>query len=183
MPKHQLTWVSLGLYYRSLVQIRKKYSEREYYNYYNNNLNAFIESTDNFIKMLPQLPSDNQVEALRIYYKYYRHNNNERSRKIREIDRAYSQALRKWESDYQNELRRAESEFYAKKQKKRFYRSWSLKGILSAFASILILTLIVLIVSMIRNVNRLTEAIYENNRQMNVRMDRFLSDREDEKLS
>ncbi len=148
-----------------------KQMEREYYGYYNNNLNAFIESTDNFLEMLSQLPADNQAEALRIYYRYYRHNNLERARRIRQIDREYEQAVNKWENDYRNALRRADTRYNAELYKRKNYRSWSLKGIISAFAAILVLTLILLTVSMIRNINRLTEAIYENNRQMNLHME------------
>ena len=154
--------------------------EREYYAHYNNNLNAFVESTDNFIKMLPQLPSSNQAEALRIYYDYYRRNNNERSRRIREIDREYAQAVTQWENDYQQRLRQAQNEYMAKKRRKKHFREWSVESMAGAFASVLILTIILLIVSMIRNINRLTEAIYENNRQMNHHVEHFLSQQNQE---
>jgi len=135
----------------------------EYNRHYNNNLNALIESTDYFLKLLPRMPADNQAEALKIYYHFYRRNNNERLSKIREIDRKYAQDVNEWKQSYYEALRRAENDYLREKRKREDWRGWSVKGILVAFGSVLLLSIILLIISMIRNINRLTEAIYENN--------------------
>ncbi len=150
--------------YASREAVIKK-MHREYYNYYNNNLNALIESTNGFIKLLPKLPIDGtQAHALSIYYNEYRKNNQLRNKRIREIDKAYEHAVQKWEKNYNDELRKAKMEYISKLDTREKYRFWSIKGIFGSFITVLFLSVIVLVISMIRNVNRLTEAIYENNK-------------------
>jgi len=137
----------------------------EYYRHYDYNLAGFKESTDNFFKIINSLPQDKrQADALKIYYDKYWNNNLERSKQIKQIDREYAQAVRQWEENYQLELMQAENEFKNKLNTRKKFRNLSIKSIGLAFVTVLLLSIILLIISMIRNVNRLTEAVYENNR-------------------
>ena len=61
----------------------------------------------------------------------------------------------------------AEANHLIKKEKKSFWRSKSIQGIGVALGTILIITVILLLLSMIRNVNKLAEAMLENNAQKN----------------
>ena len=115
--------------------------------------------------VLEKIPySSFQADALAQYYELYKRNNLERNRRIKEIDREYEESLAQWENDYASRLSMAETEYWAKKKKKQSYRWLSLKSLGTAFVVILILSLFILIISMVRNVNRLTEALYESNK-------------------
>ncbi len=139
--------------------------QNEYIRHYNNNLSALIQATDGFVPMLEQmLIPEWQAEALNIYYGIYRKNNIERNRKIKEIDKDYAEALQQWEENYQLMLNKAQADYMRKKMKKQSFRSVSLKSLGTAFVAIMLLIIILLHVSMVRNVNRLTEALYEHNR-------------------
>ena len=136
----------------------------EYTRYYNNRLNGFREATGHFLSYANKIDPDNVVTALGIYYKEYRKNNNKRANEVARIDRDYKNTIYQINKTYSEEIKRADYEYRRKKSNKRNMREWSYKGIFSGFISILIISLFLLILSMIRNINRLTEAMYENNK-------------------
>jgi hypothetical protein len=136
--------------------------QHQYRKRYNNKLETLIEATNQFLPYLNEIEADKQIEALTIYYDLYYKNNKERSKQIQLINEQYNKALANLENQYQIELNKSEMEYQLKKSTKNKFRSYSYEGIAAGFASILIITLILLILSMIRNVNQLSEAIYEN---------------------
>lgn len=137
---------------------------KEYNNYYNNNLNTLTNVTDKFIPYLKKIDTTKQALALSIFYDLYRKNNKENIKQRKRIDKEYVRALNDFEQQYQNRLRQAQIEYDTKLSKKRTFREISYEAIGGGFVIVLIITLILLILSMIRNLNRLSEAILENNK-------------------
>ncbi len=135
----------------------------EYVRYYNNNLYGLKEATNHFFDKIDWLEPDRVPLALKIYYKLYRNNNKERAREIERINRDYNQKLAEIDRQYQTELAQAQADYLRAKYKKQSWREWSYKGIFSGFISLLLFSIVLLVLSMIRNVNRLTEAMYEQN--------------------
>lgn len=138
--------------------------QNEYRNNFNNNLYSLKEATNQFIPFLDKIPSNKQSIALRIFYTMYRDNNSERIAKIREIDNQHSKAIQDWQNDFNRRVSEAENKYYSKKRLKKELRTWSYKGIGISFVVILVISLFLLILSMVRNVNKLSEAILENNK-------------------
>ncbi len=138
---------------------------REYSNNYNNNLSSLKEATNQFLPYLKKLDIEQQDTALKIFYNLYRKNNVERDNNVKEIDYTYQQTLEEWNRTYQQQLNEAELEYEAKKNKKRITSTWSVKSIAVGFATVLILSLFLLIFSMVRNVNKLAEAMLQNNKK------------------
>jgi len=136
---------------------------REYNRNYNNRLLELTKTTDSFIPFITQINPFQLGKALQIYYQLYRQNNFEQSKKIREIDDNYQREVARINEEYRRKLQEADISYNNKLHKKRSWRQWSYKGVASGFAGILVFSLIVLILSMIRNINRLTETLYENN--------------------
>lgn len=147
---------------------------REYVTNYNNNLYGLKEATNHFIDKITQLEPDRVPLALKIYYKLYRKNNHERTRQIEQIDYEYNQALTKIDREYQRELAQAKADYMRANHKKQSWRQWSFKGIAAGFVSLLLFSLVLLILSMIRNVNRLTEAMYEQNHSFQNQLSRMM---------
>jgi len=129
---------------------------------YNNKLDALKETTNNFLPYLDKIDYELQAEALTIFYRLYTKNNKDRSKTIQQIENQYTNSVEQWESNYQQALNRANINYNRKVSKKNELKEWSYKGILSGFGSVLFISLILLILSMIRNVNRLSEAMYNN---------------------
>ncbi len=138
---------------------------REYSNNYNNNLSSLKEATNQFLPYLKKLDIEQQDTALKIFYNLYRKNNVERDNKVKDIEYNYQQTLEKWNRAYQQQLNEAELEYEAKKITKETTGVWSVKSIAVGFATVLILSLFLLIFSMVRNVNKLAEAMLENNKK------------------
>ena len=135
----------------------------EYGNHYNYNLAALQENTSNFIPFLRRIDADKEAIALNYYYQIYRGKNRDRANKIQDIENAHEQRLNQIEQDFQNAQLLAEANYELKKQKKGFWRKKSFYAIAIAVGAILAITLILLMLSMIRNVNRLAQAMIETN--------------------
>ncbi len=143
-----------------------KVLKSEYLNYYDYNLSAFKETTKNFIQMLPKFSKGQEALALQYFYEVYRSKNAQRIAQIRAIDNNHQQCINTIENQYQADLRSAQVEYNSKLQKKVFWRLYSFWTICSAIGSVLVVTLILLMLSMIRNVNKLASTILlkkENN--------------------
>lgn len=144
-----------------------KILQDEYSNYYNNNLDGFKENTQQFSQYISDVPLDQQSLALINYYSIYRNKNTDRLNQIQEIENNYNQELAEIEAQYKISLANAESEFLLKNSEKEQWRIMSLKSAAIAFGSILLITVILLLLSMIRNVNRLAETLIETTKQQN----------------
>ncbi len=151
---------------------------REYISFYNNNLYGLKEATNHFYKQIPNIEVDMLPTALKIYYKLYRKNNKERTREISKINRDYNQTLANIENQYQQALAQAKADYMRANHTKKTWREWSYKGIFAGFLSLLIFSLVLLILSMIRNVNRLTEAMYEQNHNIQTQLKTVLDKQE-----
>ena len=147
----------------------------EYIAHYNNNLYGLRESTNHFMDKINNLERDRVPLALIIYYKIYRKNNRERTRQIEQIDHNYSQSIAAIDRDYQNAMAQAQADFIRANHKKQSWREWSYKGIFTGFVSLLFFSLVLLILSMIRNVNRLTEAMYEESHSFQNQLNQVLN--------
>ncbi len=146
----------------------------EYIAHYNNNLYGLREATNHFMDKINNLERDRVPLALKIYYKLYRKNNRERARQIAQIDHDYNQKITTIDNEYQNALAQAQADYMQAKYQKQSWRQWSYKGIFAGFVSLLLFSLVLLIISMIRNVNRLTEAMYEQNHSFQNQLNRVL---------
>ncbi len=138
--------------------------EYEYVNYYNNNLGGIKENTLNFIPFLKKIDIDKQSIALNYYYKIYKSKNIDRRQQIQRIDNEFNQQIEQINADFNASKINAEVEFQNKQQKTLTWRSDSLKIIAAALGTILLITLILLLLSMIRNVNKLAQAMLESNK-------------------
>ncbi len=138
--------------------------QKEYVNYYNNNINSLTKATDHFLPYLRKISPDKQEIALKVYYELYRKNNKELNQQIQQIDNEYRNEVANWESDFRRRVEQANMEYQSKLRQKKEYRWWSYKGIAYGFVSVLIISLFLLVLSMVRNVNRLSEAMLENNK-------------------
>jgi len=135
----------------------------EYSNYYNNNLTGFMENTNDYAVHIRSLNLNQLALGLEKYYAIYRSKNANRLSKIRDIENAHNQVLAEIDNKYKQDLLQAEMEYAAKTAKKINLRGFSLKGMVIALGSILFITVILLLLSMVRNVNRLAEAMLRNN--------------------
>ncbi len=140
------------------------YITDEYSNYYNNNLTGLIENTNQYLKHLGKLKPVQQAIGLEKYYTLYRGKNADRLAQIQRIENNHLQNLAAVEADYINAVRNAEVEFANKKQEKEKIRYLSLKSFAFALGAILFITVILLLLSMVRNVNRLAQAMIDNNK-------------------
>lgn len=136
----------------------------EYNRHYNNDLAQLEEATNQFLSFIDRIPGVQQANALKIHYEIFTRNNLDRTRSINQINNDYNKLLARLDKEYINKKMQAESVFNHKKSEKRNLRMWSYKTIGAAFAVVLIISLFLLILSMIRNINRLTEAMYQNNK-------------------
>jgi hypothetical protein len=139
----------------------------EYINYYNNNINGIKENTLNFIPFLKDIEKDKRAVALKYYYDIYRSKNSNRLSQIQNIEEQYNRQLASIEANFQQEIIDAEITFSAKKEIRSFWRSQSFKVIAIALGTVLLITVILLLLSMVRNVNKLAEAMLKNNAKNN----------------
>ena len=140
------------------------YITDEYANYYNNNLPGLIENTIQYLKHLPKIKPEQQALGLAKYYILYRSKNTDRLAQIQQIEGVHNQKLAAIEADYANAVMNAEVEFANKKQEKETVRQTSFKTLGIALAAILFITVILLLLSMVRNVNRLAQSMIDNNK-------------------
>ena len=152
----------------------------EYTGHYNNNLYGLEEATNHFYSDIAKIPTSDVPEALKVYYKIYRKNNRKRTLKIAKIDHDYNRKLAGINRKYQIELAQAQADYNRAYYKKQSWRAWSYKGIFAGFFTLLLISLILLILSMIRNVNRLTEAMYEQNHNFQNQLNRVLTSQKEQ---
>ncbi len=138
--------------------------QKEYTYHYNNNFTLLRNATKKFLPLLSGLPVDKQSDALKIYYQLFSRNNRQLKNEISQIETEYRHSMQNWEERVKELKQEAQNRYMLKKHKKRTYKYLSIRGVVIGFAGILSVTLLLLILSMIRNVNRLSEAIMENNR-------------------
>ncbi|WP_420573728.1 hypothetical protein [Kordia sp.] len=136
-----------------------KVLKSEYLNHYDYNLTAFKETTQSFMKMLPKFSKGQEALALQYYYQVYRDKNAQRIAQIRTIDNQHQQQINDIENQYKADVRMAKTEYDNKVQKKIFWRLSSFWGVCSAIGSVLVVTVILLSLSMVRNVNKLANAL------------------------
>jgi len=139
----------------------------EYLNNYDNQLSLIIDNTEQFIPMSSNFKGDQQPVALKYFYRLFKNKNGDRDYQIREIDNAYNAKLANIEADYQKNLVQAKVDLALKKEKKMKMKSLSYKSMAYGLGVVLLISLILLVLSMIRNVNRLAEAILQNKNKLN----------------
>ncbi|MCB0457594.1 MAG: hypothetical protein KDC91_07615 [Flavobacteriaceae bacterium] len=135
---------------------------------YNNNIPGIQENTDYFLKLLPSIEKDKQALALNYYYSLYTNKNQDRLITIRDIENQYARQLNEIELQYQNEVAAAEMAYQLKKVAKKTMRLTSAQAIAVGIGVVLFITIILLLLSMVRNVNRLAQAMLENNNKNNL---------------
>lgn len=134
----------------------------EYVNRYNNNLEGIKENTLNFEPMLKNIGANKQAIALNYYYNIYRSKNKNRISQIEKINRSFQNKLKQNENDYQYLLAKAQRKLAARQQAKSVWRWNSIKAIGAGLGTVLLVTIILLLLSMIRNVNKLAQAMLKN---------------------
>jgi hypothetical protein len=159
-----------------IKKIQKQYKYK-----YNNKLDALIEATNQFLPYVKQIENDKQSLALEIFYRLYYENNKERSKEIQTIENQYKMELASWEAQYQAALTKANIKYQLEKSKKSTFREMSYESMAGGFAAVLLISLILLILSMIRNVNRLAEAMFENTKVFQNQITKIIKEQETEK--
>lgn len=132
---------------------------KEYSNNYDFQLAAIIDNTKQFIPMLSSFKGNQQPVALQKFYILFKSKNRNRDTQIQRINNQYQSDIRDVDLKYQNDLVQAESNYAVKKVKKSNMKWASLKSMAYGLGVVLLISLILLILSMIRNVNRLAEAM------------------------
>jgi hypothetical protein len=159
-----------------IKKIQKQYKYK-----YNNKLDALIEATNQFLPYVKQIENDKQSLALEIFYRLYYENNKERSKEIQTIENQYKMELASWEAQYQAALTKANIKYQLEKSKKSTLREMSYESMAGGFVAVLLISLILLILSMIRNVNRLSEAMFENTKVFQNQITKIIKEQETEK--
>lgn len=137
---------------------------KEYIYFYNNELAIIIENTNQFVPMVVNFKGDQQPVALKNFYSLYRNKNGNRNAQIQTIEANHKNQIREIENKYQQDLANAKAEYLSKQENKRGLKSLSLKSMGIGLGVVLLISLILLILSMIRNINKLAEAMLENNK-------------------
>jgi len=135
---------------------------KEYIRYYNNKLASIIENTGQFIPMLSSFKGDQQPVALKNFYHLYRNKNGNRNQQIQQIENEFESEKQKNIVQYQKSLAQAKANLILRQQKKSSMKSLSYKSMAYGLGVVLFISLILLVLSMIRNVNRLAEAMLKN---------------------
>jgi uncharacterized membrane protein YqjE len=78
-------------------------------------------------------------------------------------------------------LTKANIKYQLEKSKKSTFREMSYESMAGGFAAVLLISLILLILSMIRNVNRLAEAMFENTKVFQNQITKIIKEQETEK--
>jgi len=134
----------------------------EYTKNYDFQLGAIIDNTKQFIPMLPSLKGDQQPVALKNFYKLFKSKNRNRDQQIQQIDNEFNALLIDNENQYLHDLAEAEANFVLKEGKKKTMKALSYESMAYGLGVVLLISLILLVLSMIRNVNRLAEAMLKN---------------------
>lgn len=158
--------------------VRTEFIENVFHEYsanYNNNLSGLKETTNHFVDKISQLEPSRVPIALKTYYRLYRENNIEHVLEIEKINREYEKTLANIEDQYHADLSQAESEYNHAIYRKKDLKQYSYIGIAAGFVGLLLFSLVLLILSMIRNINRLTEAMYEQNHNFQNQLNQVLT--------
>lgn len=135
---------------------------REFSPRYDGMVKGFTNSTDDFFKIINQIPDNQQALALKKYYLLYHTKNANMDRQIQQIELAHQQQIAQLQRKYQEDLAQAKINYNNKKAEKSTLRWSSIRGFAIALGTILIISIILLLLAMIRNVNRLAQAMLEN---------------------
>lgn len=139
----------------------------EYENRYNNNLDGLIENTQFFVTMLKDISPTKQAIALDSYYKIYKSKNKNRIAEIERINIKHRNKVENIENQYKNNLAKVNRDYIHSKKSKSTWRWNSLKVIGAGLGIILLVTVILLLLSMIRNINKLAQEIINSNKYTN----------------
>jgi len=135
-----------------------------YYTYFNNTVDVQKEATDQFDKLLPQLPGINPSKALRKFYSVYNQKNQQRNTEISRINEDYNTQVSAILADSTMKALQAEINYQADKEKKSEYRSKSLYVIAGGFVAIALLGTILTLLSIQRILRRM-ELVVEAKKQ------------------
>ena len=135
-----------------------------YYTYFNNTVDVQKEATEQFDKLLPQLPGINPSKALRKFYSVYNQKNQKRNVEISRINDDYNTQVVAILADSTMKAFQAEDKYQADKEKKSEYRSKSLYVIAGGFVAIALLGTILTLLSIQRILRRM-EAVAESKNQ------------------
>jgi hypothetical protein len=126
-----------------------------YYTYFNNTVDVQKEATEQFDKLLPQLPGINPSKALRKYYSIYNQKNQKRNAEIALINDEYNTQVAAILADSTMKALQAEIKHQADKEKKSEYRNKSLYAIAGGFVAIALLGTILTLLSIQRILRRM----------------------------
>ncbi|MEI7492793.1 MAG: hypothetical protein WCK92_15430 [Bacteroidota bacterium] len=135
-----------------------------FYTYFNSNVEVQKEATEQFNKLLPQLPGINPAKALRKFYSVYNQKNQKRNAEIGRIDDEYNTQVAAILADSTMRAMQAEENFLADKEKKSELKSKSLYVVAGGFIAIALLGTILTLLS-IQRILRKMELLAESKNQ------------------
>jgi hypothetical protein len=121
-----------------------------YYRYYNNNIQAQKEATDEFITLIPQIGTMVPDYAIMRFYLVYNQKNQQRNLEIARIDEDYNLKIQAIYTDSVTRAQMAEMNYMMKKEKKSELRVKSYYVILGGFVAIALLGTILTLLSIQR---------------------------------
>lgn len=121
---------------------------QRYYKHFNNRIDLQIKITDEFLTFAADFEPEYQVRALEKYYELYLNNH---ARRMAAIERI--------EDDYSRELSYAASQHYQAKANKAEWRMWGLYAIGGGVVVIAFLALVLALLSMQKNLERIYESL------------------------
>ncbi len=124
-----------------------------YENNYNNHWKDLKSQTDAYTSMLKDMPDDVKGIGLAAFYDLYDESLEQLQAEIRRIDQQYAEAIQAWEEDYKTRKQQAEERYFKTKRSKENTRFWATKTAGVSLAATLVLAILLLIISAIRNVN------------------------------
>ena len=171
-PKATFDFVNFAIHSCSQVSdsIRSQYLAGlidGFYNYFNGNVEVQKEATDQFNKLLTQLPGVNPTKALRTFYSVYNQKNQKRNSEINRIEEEYNTQVAAILADSTMRALQAEVIYQADKEKKVELRAKSLYAIAGGFVAIALLGTILTLLSIQRILRRM-EAISESKNQLSI---------------
>ncbi len=120
---------------------------------YDNRWQDLKTQTDTYTAMLKDMPDDVKGIGLAAFYDLYDEGLEQLQEEIRRIDERYADALQAWEDDYQRRKQRAWDKYHRTKNSKENTRFWATKTARGSFVGIIIVSILLLIISTIRNLN------------------------------
>ncbi|MEI7620835.1 MAG: hypothetical protein WCJ57_04700, partial [Candidatus Falkowbacteria bacterium] len=135
-----------------------------YYTYFNSNVEVQKEATEQFVKLLPQLPRINPSKALRKFYSVYNQKNQKRNDEISRINDDYNMQVSAILADSTMRAIQAELKYQTDKEKKSELRMKSVYAVGGGFIAIALLGTILTLLS-IQRILRRVEVTIENRRQ------------------